>query len=113
MINYVRVIKAVKNIEEFSKKKKNRIIRNAIWTEIVNVWKPILKFPFVVLGIIFAIIFAIFDKIADLFDLIATIFDCLSQRIEDMPIIKFGNQEEIKETIKIIREKQIKKCQIK
>lgn len=113
MRNYVKIIKEIRNIKEFSKKKKNRIIRNALLTEIVNVWKPIIKFPFMIIGITLAIICATFEKIAEIIELIESIFECICYKIESLPIIKFGDEEENKETIRIIREKQMKKTFVK
>jgi hypothetical protein len=113
MRNYVKIIKEIRNIKEFSKKKKNRIIRNALLTEIVNVWKPILKLPFTIVGITFAIVCALFENIAEVLELIESVFECICYKIETLPIIKFGDEEENKETIKIIREKQMKKTFVK
>ena len=113
MRNYVKIIKEIRNIKEFSKKKKNRIIRNALLTEIVNVWKPILKLPFTIVGITFAIVCALFENIAEVLELIESIFECICYKIETLPIIKFGDEEENKETIRIIREKQMKKTFVK
>lgn len=113
MRNYVKIIKEIRNIKEFSKKKKNRIIRNALLTEIVNVWKPILKLPFTIVGITFAIVCALFENIAEVLELIESVFECICYKIETMPIIKFGDEEENKETIRIIREKQMKKTFVK
>ena len=113
MRNYVKIIKEIRNIKEFSKKKKNRIIRNALLTEIVNVWKPILKLPFTIIGITFAIICALFENIAEVLELIESVFECICYKIETLPIIKFGDEEENKETIRIIREKQMKKTFVK
>ena len=113
MRNYVKIIKEIRNIKEFSKKKKNRIIRNALLTEIVNVWKPILKLPFTIIGITFAIVCALFENIAEVLELIESVFECICYKIETLPIIKFGDEEENKETIRIIREKQMKKTFVK
>lgn len=113
MRNYVKIIKEIRNIKEFSKKKKNRIIRNALLTEIVNVWKPILKLPFTIVGITFAIVCALFENIAEVLELIESVFECICYKIETLPIIKFGDEEENKETIRIIREKQMKKTFVK
>lgn len=113
MRNYVKIIKEIRNIKEFSKKKKNRIIRNALLTEIVNVWKPILKLPFTIIGITFAIVCALFENIAEVLELIESVFECICYKIETLPIIKFGDEAENKETIRIIREKQMKKTFVK
>ena len=75
MKNYIKIIKEIRGIKEFSTKKKNRIIRNAILTEVVNVWKPILKLPFTIIGITFVIICALFENIAEVLELIESIFE--------------------------------------
>lgn len=111
MKNYIKIIKEIRGIKEFSTKKKNRIIRNAILTEVVNVWKPILKLPFTIIGITFVIICALFENIAEVLELIESIFENICYKIETLPIIKFGDEEENKETIRIIREKQIKRVE--
>ena len=46
-------------------------------------------------------------------ELIESIFECICYKIENLPIIKFGDEEENKETIRIIREKQMKKTFVK
>lgn len=106
MINYRRVLKAIKNIEEFDNKKKNRIIRRAILTEIFSFYKFILSLPFLILLTIFAVVSHTIVLICKTLAKISMVLDKILDKIEEFPpLIQFLTKEEIKETLELIKKK--------
>lgn len=105
MIRYKRILKEIKNIEEFDKKRKNRIIRGAILTEIFGLYREILKIPFFLMyGVINTIEFG-FRIVADILEIISAILKEVTNLFDRLPIIQFVNKKDYIETLEIIRKK--------
>ena len=89
MIRYKRILKEIKNIEEFDNKKKNKIIRGAILTEIFGLYREILKIPFFLMyGVV---------------NTIGIGFRITGELLEIVGIIQFVNKKDYVETIEIIK----------
>ena len=104
MINYLEITRKMRKVEGIPEDKKNRIIRNAILTEIVNVWKPILKFPLFLLELVFELISLVFEKIYEGFEIVSYFFNQLKVKVDNLPVIHIGSREEANEMIKAFRE---------
>jgi len=103
MINYLEITRKMRKVEGIPEDKKNRIIRNAILTEIVNIWKPILKAPFYLIQLVFELITLLFEKAYDLGEIIVCFLNRIREKINNLPVIHIGNQEESEEMIKAFR----------
>ena len=112
MINYVKIIKEIKklNIEE---EKKNRVIKNAIAEQVLNLPAKILKIPFKLILAISNLILSIFELLESGLDFILNIF-CVPSMIaidliEKIPPIHCGDREEFKEICILLQESRAKK----
>lgn len=112
MINYVKIIKEIKklNIEE---EKKNRVIKNAIAEEVLNLPAKILKIPFKLILSISDLILSIFELLENGLDFILNIFCVPSMEainlINKIPSVHCGNEEEFKEICILLQESRTKK----
>lgn len=105
MIKYKRILKEIKNIEEFDKKKKNRIIRGAILTEVFGLYREVLKVPFFLMCGIVGTIELGFKLTADILEIVNTILKEITNLCDRLPIIQFVNKEDYVETLEIIKKK--------
>ncbi len=109
MINYIKIIKEIKQLD-IEKKRKNKFLRDAIFAEICNLPIELLKLPSTLIILFCKFLITIFELIEQGLDIILNLFCTPAFKWGEfvdnkIPRFYFGNREEHQEIIKMFKQK--------
>jgi len=102
-----KIIKWIKESEVLTKEEKRKLIKRGKIEYLLNSYKIILKFPFLILGILFATLECLFNYLAEIFDLIEQVFSSICIKIDNLKEINLTKGKAREKLIKEIKDKKI------
>lgn len=101
-----KIIKWIKESEVLTEEEKKKLIKRGKIEYLLNSYKTILKFPFLILGILFATLECLFNYFADIFDLIEQTFSSICIKIDSLKEVNLTKGEAREKLIKEMKNRK-------